>query len=41
MAAAIATGIPLFIISRPLLPAHFKLVCNEAALLEQVKPMCA
>jgi precorrin-6A/cobalt-precorrin-6A reductase len=41
MAAAIATGIPLFIISRPVLPAHFKLVCNEAALLEQVKPMCA
>lgn len=40
MAAAIATGIPLFIISRPSLPAHFKLVCNEAALLEQVKPMC-
>jgi precorrin-6A/cobalt-precorrin-6A reductase len=36
-AAAIAAGIPLFIIDRPALPAHFKLVRNEMALLEQVK----
>ena len=35
--AAIAAGIPLFIIARPLLPAHFKLVSDEVALLEQVK----
>jgi precorrin-6A/cobalt-precorrin-6A reductase len=40
-AAAIAAGIPLFIIDRPALPAHFKLLSNEATLLEQVKTIYA
>jgi precorrin-6x reductase len=39
--AAIAAGVPLFIIARPSLPAHFKLVSDEAALLEQVKVLYA
>lgn len=38
--AAIAAGIPLFIIARPSLPAHFNLVSDEVALLEQVKIVC-
>jgi len=41
MAAAIAAGIPLFIINRPALPDHFKLVPDEAALMEQVKTILA
>jgi precorrin-6A/cobalt-precorrin-6A reductase len=41
MAAAIAAGIPLFIIDRPSLPAHFILVSDEAALLKQIKTMSA
>lgn len=41
MAAAIAAGIPLFIIDRPALPAHFKLVSEEVALLDQLKTMSA
>jgi precorrin-6x reductase len=40
-AAAIAAGIPLFIIDRPALPAHFKLVSNEGELLRQVKAIYA
>ena len=39
--AAIAAGVPLFIITRPLLPAHFNLVSDEVTLLEQVKAFCA
>jgi precorrin-6x reductase len=35
--AAITAGVPLFIIARPALPAHFNLVSDEVALLEQVK----
>lgn len=40
IAAAIAAAIPLFIIIRPSLPAHFILLGEETALLEQVKIIC-
>ncbi|GAC1441103.1 MAG: hypothetical protein NVSMB63_08410 [Sediminibacterium sp.] len=40
IAAAIAAGVPLFIITRPALPAHFILIGEETALLEQVKTIC-